>query len=304
MSDATPDAQVFRFQYTVFTVAASLDADRLIAKVGIRTIQVPIARLQQLYVRNERRADHVELLLTHLDDAGRPRRSRLFADKHEAGFFALVEALLARRPEADVRHLSTREAYRLSGSKELEWIALPLVMAIGWLVLALLLSPLLRHGFDSGHATIAAAALAESPALDTHNVTVTGRLAPGSALRAKVGANEGAWWVPIVPPEWQPGEAVHAVLKVQKRSATELEALSATGEFRGVLRTIWWEGLSERRRLAFHERGVALAPTAVLVEHGASNRADLVLAIVLLGGLAGVIVVVAVVLRRRRPATT
>lgn len=295
-----PDPHVFHFRYTVFTVAATLDADRLIAKVGIRTIQVPIARLKQLYVRDERRADHVELLLTHLDDKGRLKRSRLFADKHEKGFDALIEALLARRPDADVRHLTTREAYRLSGSKEMEWIALPVVMTLGWLAVALLLSPLVRHGLDDGHATVPATAFEAAPQLDTRNVTVTGKLAPGSALRAKTGGNEGAWWVPLVGPDWKPGEAVYAVLKVRKRSAEALRALADAGEYRGTLRNIWWEGLSERRRLAFHGRGVALSPNAVLIEHDASNRADLILALFILGGMGLVVVIVAVVLGRRR----
>lgn len=295
-----PAPRVFHFRYTVFTVAATLDADRLIAKVGIRTIQVPIARLKQLYVRDERRSDHVELLLTHLDDKGRMKRARLFADKNEKGFDALIEALIQRRPEADVRHLSTREAYRLSGSKEMEWIALPVVMALGWLVLAFLLSPLVRHGLDDGEATVPATAFESATALDTHNITVTGKLAPGSALRTKKGGDEGAWWVPLVGPDWRPGEAVYAVLKVRRRSSAELQTLADAGEYRGVLRNIFWEGLSERRRLAFHARGVALAPSAVLIEHEANGRADLTLAALLLGGLGLVIIVVAVTLRRRR----
>lgn len=296
------EAQVFHFRYTVFTVAATLDAERLMAKVGIRTIQVPIARLQQVYVRDERRSDHVELLLTHLDDKGRLRRARLFADKREAGFEALIEALLARRPEADVRHLSASEAYRLSGSKEAEWVALPAVMLLGWLVLAVLLSPLMRHGFDDGAATVAASAFAEPHGLTTRNVTVTGTLAPGSALRSKQGATEGAWWVPVVPPSWRPGEAVYAVLKVPRRTAAQIDALAQTGRFEGILRDIWWEGLSERRRQAFHARGVALAPTAVLIDFEANRRADLVVAGVVLGGLGLVVLVVAIRLRRRRTA--
>ena len=279
-ASAEPPA-TFHFRYTVFSVAATLADGHLVAKSGIRTVMVPLARLQHVYVRDERRADHVELLLTHHDDKGRLKRSRLFADKHEQGFFGLVEALLALRPEADVRHLTASEAYRLSGSKEMEWIALPVVMFAGWLVLALLFSPLIRHGFDAGEARGDVASIVAGD-LSSRNVIVTGRLAPTSALRGKGG--EAAkidapqtWWIPLVPDDWQPGEVVRAVLQVRRTTAAEVEALAKIGEYRGILRDLWWEGVSKRRQTAFHARGVALAPNVVLVEFEASRKADLVL---------------------------
>lgn len=311
--DSAAETQRFAFRYTVFNVAATLDATHLQARSGMRTVVVPIARLQQLYVRDDRRADHVELLLTHHDAKGRLKRARLFADKKEPGFDALIEALLARRPEADVRHLSTSEAYQLSGSKELEWLALPVVMLVGWAILALLFSPLIRHGFDSGQATVEVAAFAEPHALPSRNVTVRGRLLPGSALKGNGKAaintpggegNADVWWVPLVPADWQPGEAVYAVLKVRRQSPAALKRLAEGDAFDGILRNIWWEGLSERRHTAFHKRGVALASSAVLIEHEASRRSDLVIAGALLGGLLVLIVGVGFTLRRRRRATS
>lgn len=302
--------QQFAFRYTVFNVAATLDDTHLHARSGIRTVVVPIARLQHLYVRDERHTDHVELLLTHHDAKGRLKRSRLFADKKEAGFEAMIEALLARRPQADVRHLSASAAYQLSGSKEMEWLALPVVMLLGWVILAMLFSPLIRHGFDDGEATVDAAVFGEPLTLTTRNLTVHGRLVPTSALKGngqKAAINTPAgdgntdvWWVPLVPAEWKPGEAVHVVLKVRRQSMTDLQQLAQGEMFAGILRNIWWEGLSERRHAAFHKRGVALAPNAVLIEHQASRQADLVISLGLLGGLLALIGTVGVVLRRKR----
>ena len=299
-------SRTFHFRYTVFSVAATIDDGQLLAKSGIRTVVVPIARLQHVYVRDERRADHVELLLTHHDKKGRLKRSRLFADKHQDGLFELVDALLALRPEADVRHLSASAAYQLSGSKEMEWVALPVVMLVGWCVLAMLFSPLIRHGLDSGETTIDVAALQRAD-LPSRNVTVTGMLAPTSALRGKGGADakpaadaSQTWWIPLVPADWSPGEAVHAVLQVRRTTAAQVETLAQVKRYRGIVRDIWWEGISTRRQQAFHARGVALAPDAVLVEFEASRKADLVLAILILGGLLGLIGLVALSLRRRQ----
>lgn len=299
-------AHTFHFRYTVFSVAATLSDGHLVAKSGIRTVMVPLTRIQHVYVRDERRADHVELLLTHHDDKGRLKRSRLFADKHQDGFTALVDALLALRPEADVRHLTASEAYRLSGSKEMEWIALPVVMLLGWCVLAMLFSPLIRHGLDAGQARVDVADIKQA-ALSSRNVTVTGVLAPTSALRGarksdKKDAGEApqTWWIPLVPQGWSPGEVVHAILQVRRATAADVDRLVEADSYRGILRNIWWEGLSTRRQQAFHARGVALAPDAVLIEFEASRKADLVLAIIILGGLLGLIVVVAVSLRRRQ----
>jgi hypothetical protein len=299
--------RTFHFRYTVFSVAATLDDGHLVAKSGIRTVIVPLARIQHVYVRDERRADHVELLLTHHDKKGRLKRSRLFADKRQGGFLELIDAILELRPEADVRHLSASEAYRLSGSKEMEWVALPVVMLMGWCVLAMLFSPLIRHGLDAGQTTVDVATVTFDE-LPSRNVTISGVLAPSSALQGKGRADAKApaadasqtWWVPLVPDGWSPGEAVHVVLQVRRTTAAKVATLAAVGQYRGIVRDIWWEGVSKRRQQAFHTRGVALASDAVLIEFEASRKADLVLALVILGGLLGLIGVVALSLRRRR----
>jgi hypothetical protein len=191
----------------------------------------------------------------------------------------------------------------------MEWLALPVVMLLGWVILAMLFSPLIRHGFDTGHATVDAALFAEPFELTTRNLTVQGRLIPTSALKGNGKAaintpagdgNADVWWVPLVPTDWKQGEAVYAVLKVRRQNVAALQRLAEGKTFDGIVRNIWWEGLSERRHSAFHKRGVALASSAVLIEHQASRQADLVISLGLLGGLFVLLVGVGVVLRRKR----
>ena len=61
---------------------------------------------------------------------------------------ALVDALLAERPDADLRDISVDAAYERMGSKQLEWIVIPGLMFAGFLLTYTLCMPLWIHGFD------------------------------------------------------------------------------------------------------------------------------------------------------------
>lgn len=303
---STEEARTFRFRYTLYMVDARLDDHQIVVKTGIRTVAAPFAGLRQLYVVRAPGRDDVELLLGYVDARGRQRRLRAFADRDQPGFDQLVEAILARRPEIDIRHLSVSEAYRRTGSKEMEGVALPVVMLLGVLVVAVLFGPMLVHGFDRGHAEVTLAQLIAGDLPDTRNLVVTeARAAIDEAVQAQAGADAKLQtvtaYIPLVSPERVPGELVRVVLEVRGLKAAAFDELAGVRRFPGVLRDVWWEGLAQRTRKAFDERGVALADEVRLVQYRADGRQDLALAGGVLGLMLLLIAGVWWVLRKRGP---
>lgn len=301
-----PDA--YRFRYAVFNVTAHLDETQLVVRTGVRTAVVPVARLQHLYVVEDPERSERELLLSYATPSGRLRRTRVFADRDEPGFDALLQALLARRPEIDIRHLDLPAAYARIGTRQLEWVVLPAMMGLGLLVLALLFSPLLRHGCDRGHGTVTVAELEAGLPRDTRNVTVRGQLLVDFAVRAQVGADarleQSTAWIPLVDAAWQPGTPVGAVLEVPGSATADLKALAARGQWDGMVRDLGWEGLSRARRKQVDAAGVPLAPEVRLVQLGARPQDDLAVSAIVLGALSILLCLVSVWLIRRRRTTT
>lgn len=296
-----------RFKYAVFNVTAELDDTRLVVRTGVRTSVAPLARLQHLYVFETPERSERELLLSFANPRGRLRRVRVFADRDEAGFDTLVQALLRRRPEIDVRHLTAVEAYARTGTRQLEWLVLPLMMALVLVVLAVLFAPLLIHGFDSGHADVTVAALEAGGPHDTRNVRVTGTLLSDFAVRAQIGADaqlkQTTAWVPLVDATWQPGTPVGAVLEVPASAAVDLKALARAGAWEGIVRDIGWEGLPNRRRAEIAAAGVPLAPVVRLVQMGARPADDRGVALLVMGPLLLIMALVTWrLLRQRRRA--
>ena len=307
-----PDADRFRFSYTVFTVQADLGPHQLVVKTGIKVVAVPVDRIQALYVHDRRSHDHLELLLAYTMKPGsRIKRARVFADREQPGFESLVAALLARRPETDIRDLAPGEAFTRMGAVEAEGLVIPGVMALATLLVAGILAPMLIHGADRTPPTrVSASALLRGEGPDTRNVVVTeGRLLLDRSVRAQAGADRSldtiSAWIPLVPLDWSEGEPVGLVLEVKGLAGPDkLQDIAGGGEWRGVVRDVLWEGLGSKVRRRLRERGAPLKSEVMLVSYAAESRHDLAAALGILGFLALATVGVFLALGARRPRRT
>lgn len=297
------EIQHFRFRYALFTIDARLDAERLVARTGVRTIAAPIPALQHLWVGGARFQDHSELVLSYRTRKGGLKRVRLFADKGAPGFDALVAALLALRPEIDIRGLPPAAAYQRMGSRNLEWVALPLLMAGGLALLVGLLMPMLIHGADPPAVERPVEALAEGAPLPTRNLTLVGApqlqfAAHGEAPAGRAGP--ARLWVPLVGPGWTPTTPVSVVMEVALKPDQDPVVRLAGDRYTGVVRDVLWEGVAPSTRRDLVAAGVILAPQVRLFEEGADARSELVVACTLVGLLVCIVAITAVVLRGRR----
>ena len=295
------DSTVFRFTYTVFNVMARLEGDRLQVQMGIRQIDIHLDRLQHLFVDDRKSRESVELILSYVTKSGKLKRSRIFSDHGEAGFAAFVEAILERRPEIDIRGVDVSTAYERMGSRSLEWFAIPLVMFVGLVIVAVVCTPMLIHGLDTERTTIDITSTSTQPATRTVRI-LGGRLILQSAVtdtRATAGGDENASvWIPLVPPKWTEGDEVRVVVQVLGKHLGKLQPGEAV---EGLLRDVWWEGLDARRRREFKQGGVRTAHDAWLVDASATPRDDLGIAVLILGVLGTIFAGVTLTLILRRP---
>jgi hypothetical protein len=282
--------QVYQFSYMAVTrVTAKLDAQALEARVGIRTFRAEVARLRHLYVRDSRMGNgYRELILTHEKSPGKLARIRLYADLGQPGFDALVQALVAMRPDIDIRRMDAKSAFKLMGAANTEKIALVLIAVLIPLIMGVLVLPQLIHGLDSGEDTVALAQLEQGNFPESRNVTIVGgRALLDRSVRVSTtrkGRTTVQYFVPLVSPGWQPGQPVAVVLRTGNLTASEDYALARANTFQGVIRDVMWEGLGRTERNFFTDRmSLHVADDATLVELNASPGADLLLFGVVMG---------------------
>ena len=144
----------FIFRFTVFEVSARVKGGQLVINQGMKTSVVELDAIRHLYYRELKARDLSELTIASMH-RGKLKRVRIYADfkkrsSQSRGFHALVDYLRALHPHADISALTPELAYREMGSQNIPWIALPAVMALGVLLVALITSPLLIHGLDRG----------------------------------------------------------------------------------------------------------------------------------------------------------
>ena len=280
--------QVFRFAYTIFRIEAHLTKDYLSAKMGIRQVHVPLARLHRLFLDDRRERDSVELLVSYYDRKKRLKRARIFSDHGEEGLTALVEAMCEGRPDLRLQGLSAQEAYVAMGSKPRARFAIPALMLAAYSLVVLLCTPLFIHGWDKGQMVVDVRAVDLSAQLGTRNLVVTGGgLRFDHALHevATQGADPGLArvWVPLVGPDWEPAKPIRVVLKTRAR---HMDALRDDVRFEGILRNVWWEGLSGRTIRLLKEAGSLVSPQTWLIESGVHSKDERALVYLILGALA------------------
>ena len=298
--------EYYDFRYTVFEIRARFSETHLEVKMGMRTVVVPLDQLQYVYVDDRKSRESIELIISCLTPKGKQVRSRVFADHYEPGFYALVDALLERRPSADIRSLSLDDAYECLGTKQLEWAAIPLLMAIGLALTALMCIPLLMHGCDDGRAHLKLAQLARHPDLPTRNVQIRDytpllEFGVGEKKESKEGSHQDELWIPTIAKDALPHEPIGVIIQVRLTETEAFEMFRKGQKLDGTIRNIWWEGLAGRQRRFLKEKGVVLDDQVTVVEIGVEPEDDLNLALFILIALSIPVLGVCVVLWRKAP---
>ncbi|MEE2644753.1 MAG: hypothetical protein VYD19_07450 [Myxococcota bacterium] len=290
MSSTSAQRLRFEFRYTIFSQRAELSERQLIVKSSTRTTIVPLAGIELLWLGISEGNEQQELLIAYRDLKRRLKRARVYADLEEPGFAALIDALIRRQPEIDQRALSREDAYARSGAQALSWLALPTLMGLGILTLAVGLSPLLRHGLDRGERTLSLQTLIDAPKGESRNLKLSSFEPLDPYQIREVSAQGGdaeliRLWIPVRPKGAPLALESQVILSLKGYDDASIQAQLQSEHVDGVLRDIWWEGLSAGRRQQLTDQGLRITVPALLVEVGAKPRHDLTLFFLLIGAL-------------------
>ncbi len=298
----------FKFKFMVMTVTATLDDTYLTVKQGVRKWKVEVARLKYLYVIDHDNVGH-ECILAHEAGPNQLKRVRFNASFGQQSFDEFIQAVLARRPEIDIREKPLDEAHKLMGAPNfVKWAPLiAVVLVVG--AVAVFFIPAILHGLDSGQQTIDAAQCAAECDVATSNLTVRGTLLLDAAIQKET-TREGSSvktvqvYVPLVPRDWKAGDPIYLVVETPDMSNAEFDELAALDAVPAVLRDTLWEGLgSDEAEFFEKDVGLKLADEVRLLEYRAKPERDLYLGLGAIGLTLLIMVIVAIVIARKGGAS-
>ncbi len=298
-------AQQFNFKFMVMGISAILDAQGgLRVTMGLRKLDTSLVAVKYLYVVDHGGQGGQELLLCHEVAPGKTKIFRITSDHGNPEFQRFVHTLAQLRPEADLRALDMRAAHDMMGATNVTALVPLIMVPLITACFAVFALPWFIHGLDRGHIDIDVAAFADSPELDSRNVTVhAGQLLVDQSLQIETTSDSGTsieWAIPLVPPDWRSGDPIHVVLKTHELSGQEAAALDPAS-IDGVVRNVLWEGLDDDETSYFRDSiGVSLSENVVEVEYQAETTMELIMGISMVGFVFVLMVIVAFVVARQQ----
>ncbi len=302
--------QAFDWGFMRLIIRASIDGERVEVKHGLRTFRVPVSTIRHVYV--DRNLQYETIVVGTEPSPGKKKIFRFSANPGQAAVHAFVQALVALRPEGDLRALDRKTAFKTMGAKDVDLITLVVVFGLLFGILAIALLPKLIHGVDGGHHKLALSKLEKSKDLDSRNVTIpAARLAVEHTLafttvNKKYGVETSRstkYYIPVGREGWDEDDEIHVILETKKITDSELAKLEDASSFEGIVRDVLWEGLGSKQHEWFTKSAkLKLANDVVLLEYGAEPGTDLVMYLGITGGTAVIcgIICGVVLLRRRR----
>lgn len=291
------DEHHFTFQFTILEVSALVKHHQLVVRFGMKVNVVPLDRLRFLYRRELKDRDVTEITIAYSSQPNRRdrlKRARIYSNRGQKGMEELWSFLLWSHPETNISHYPLREAYHTMGTRDLPWLAVPSVMSLGIVLVALAGMPLLLHGLDRGEVSVTAADVYQNPMLldqpTSHNIKILGRAELSQTARLQDGQGEYAefkYFSPLYPASEKAPSAstiARVILQYPKKEADTLISQS-TQAYQGTLRSIGWEGLGDQTRRLLESQGVLLGPSVFLIELGVTPADDLTIYLSLLGAL-------------------
>lgn len=301
-------AQEFKPNYMGIGIKATVDAERLTMKMGLRKLDAPLASLRHLYVLDHGPQAGHELMLSHEPSPGKNKVFRITASHGDPELQRLIEALVALRPEIDIRSMASQAAYRMMGATNVTKIVAWVMPIAFTLIFVVMFAPWLLHGIDGGKDEIDASTFNSADFdLDSRNVTVSnGHFLFEQALTIETtsdGSTTVEWAIPIVGSEWKAGDPVHLVLKTHELSADEAQHLDLEHGIDGVVRNIFWEGLPDDEKGYFTNNfSLNLADDVQEVEYTADTKMEFYLALGCIGFIAVLMTIIGVVVARKQRA--
>lgn len=245
----------FLFSYVNNKNSVTYDGQNLLCKIGpFRKRVIPFNNIQHYYVFENK--SYRVLYITWLNDKGKLQRVGMFTHLGEIGFRDLIEELNNSIGSKGLNHLPEDEAFKaMKAANPKKWAPVA-----GFVIILIITTssfyPGLRHYFDFGFRDAEVQQLIAGDDLGTRNLNLSGvPLSEAVEETTQSGSRNttNGVFVPLVPPDWSEGQPVHVIMKFDKLSDEEYNAVLESSEFTGVVRDIGYEGLGSDHRQAFSD---------------------------------------------------
>jgi hypothetical protein len=291
---------LYRFSWKKSKNSVELNNEALKVVIGrneffpLREYTIPAAALKGMIFRQKKipfnRWD--ELILWYEKSPGKDRQVFLPADPGNVEIRALADELGRRFPQADLRQLPPREALkRIPVSWWQPQVFIWPVFTLS--IVCLFFLPQFIHSFNRGHQTLTAEAVSRGIQPQTNYLTIHGKVLD-LGLREKTGTGRRKTYrqyYPLVPFNWKPGEPVFILLETSDYTSQEKGPFLSQTAFRGLWRTVLWEGPSSGQLDYLRKNyGLTFSPAPMLLEVNVDPASEAAFSLIILG-LYGLVIV-------------
>jgi len=293
----------FKFAYYTATNALVADDMQLIAKMGpFVKKQFSPSDLQYFYLFTNKQ---YQVLYMTYNAGGKTKKIQLYSNHGESGFTEMMNYLNDKYKSHSLNHLGQEEALKTMHIANPNKWAPPVVFVILSLCMTLLMFPLLRHCFDSGSASVTIEQFIANPDVGTRNITIKGYpLDVGvkeTITSSRSSSKTSSTYVPLVGESWQDGDPVQVMLEFTELSSSGFDEMLEKNEFTGVIRNVWWEGVSSDNIDFLKEKYKLVFPRKpILIEVTNSAHNDGFILWIWIGTLIFILILVIIVARRMK----
>ncbi len=261
--------QTFSFPY--YTAKNSLSADDFTIKAQSGPLikrEFPAGNLQHFYRFSNNQYE--ALYATYNDETGKTKKIQLFSNLGESQFADMIAYLEKKYPQSSLNHLPVAEALKtMHVANPNKWVPIVVFVLLS-VSMSIFFYPMLRHYFDKGQAQTTAETF--SPAgLSTRNISISGYLldvgVKETITSSKSSSSHSSTYIPMVGESWKEGDPIKVILGFPSLSGSGFDEVIKQTEFKGVVRDIWWEGISSDNLDFLKEKyNLSFPETPVLIE--------------------------------------
>jgi len=264
--------KTFTFQY--YTTKNSLSADDFSMKAQLGPlIKKEFAATSLQYFYRFVTSQYEVLYLTYTAENGKTKKISLYSNLGQLQFAEMIEYLQQKYPKQSLNHLPQNEALKMMHvANRNKWVP-PFVFILLSVCMSIFFYPMLRHYFDKGYVTTSIESFIANPDLGTRNLTINGYLldvgVKETVTSSKSSSSHSSTYIPMVDSTWNEGDPIKVILEFPSLSSSGFDEVIQQTEFTGVIRDIWWEGMSddnldflkEKYKLDFPEEPIMIEVT-------------------------------------------
>jgi hypothetical protein len=287
----------FSFPYYSVTNKVTIE-DNLIKTQQGPLIKKEFSTCDLQYFAHSISKQYETLTFMYTDKNLKTKKIQIYCNPGAAPFEGLITELNNKFPKKYLNNMDKEEALKIIKSVKINMLVpMILVFVIMGIIACSISYPWLRHCFDKGFAEITVDKLIANPDIGTRNLKIEGNVLNTIIQETTTTTYKGSTtetihtFFPLVGPDWKENDPVKVILELGNLSPSGIDELDKYNLFTGVIRDIWWEGLSSDKVDFFDKEYKIKLDKPILIEVTYKKRNDQEVLWVL-GAIMGVVFII------------